>query len=531
MNPNELPPKTKKAVAYVRISSERQINNESPVTQREAIQRYADASGIEIVGWFEDIAKSGKNADRAGLQALMQYCLKHKGKIDHWLVYNIKRASRDIDTYSNQVRVVLKAAGVTIRSATEPAIDDTKEGRFMEILLVALGQLDNEGKSEVTKDNMRALAAQGYWQSAPPVGYKTHKVPNDLGKLRPTIKPNEMAPRVKQVLERFTRGDMTKAELTRYAASIGLRSRYGKKLSEDRIGVLLKNPIYAGYIVGKHTNGELVKGVHEAIISTEVFELNQALLSSKPKRAGEVHLKLNPVYPLKGLVLCTHCKQPLYASAPKTGAGGSSPRYHCSRPSCKGKAKSVAAAQMHEDFEKMLQSIKPDERVLTLYRKVLVVQAANKLGNLNAEISKVRRKLDTIADNRLTAIKRFNAGELTMEEKIELVNAYDAEKATYMKEIARLEKQQAIREEDIDLAVNVMRNIDQQWKVASPASKVRFQNMLFPKGLVYDPLARRFGTTAISPLYRYAPNKKDLPESEKSFLVAGPGLEPGTLWL
>ena len=73
-------PSRKRVVGYVRISSERQTNNESPATQRDAIQRYADANNMDVVAWFEDIAKSGKNADRAGIQSLLDYCLKHKGE-------------------------------------------------------------------------------------------------------------------------------------------------------------------------------------------------------------------------------------------------------------------------------------------------------------------------------------------------------------------------------------------------------------------------------------------------------------------
>ena len=53
--------------------------------------------------------------------------------------------------------------------------------------------------------------------------------------------------------------------------------------------------------------------------------------------------------------------------------------------------------------------------------------------------------------------------------------------------------------------------------------KVRFLKMLFPEGVVYDSVNHRFGTSQISPLYRVLPNKKDLPEKEKSFLVAEPG--------
>ena len=510
----------KQAVAYIRISSQRQVNNESPITQRTTIQSYADANNIEIVEWFEDIAKSGKNADRVGLQDLVKYCGKHRGKIQHWLVYNMKRASRDTDTYSIQIRTILKAMGVTIRSATEHAVDDTREGRFMESLLVALGQLDNEGKSDVTKDNMRALALQGWWQHPPILGYDIHKRLNDLGKARPTLKPNNSAHLVAQVLERFSKGNITKAELTRYAADIGLRSRYGKKISEDSLHRMLKHPVYAGLLADNHTNWELVPGKHEAIISQDIYELNQTLLYGKRKRLGEVRLKDNPEYPLKGLVLCPKCMNPLYASAPKTGAGGKSPRYHCSRKTCRGAHKSIKASEMHESFEKLLERIKPNDKVIALYKEVLIAEATSQLSGLNGKISRLRDNLDTIADNRLSAIKKFNADQLTVDEKTDLMNALDSEKYALDEDLKALEKQQTIREVDISLALDVMRNIDKQWRVSSLPSKVRFQSLLFPQGLVYDYENHRFGTSQISPLYRVVQTKKDSELPSKSFLVA-----------
>ena len=354
---------------------------------------------------------------------------------------------------------------------------------------------------------------------------------NEIGKLRPTLKPNSMALLVKQVLERFSEGDITKAELTRYAASIGLRSRYGKKLNEDRIHAMIKHTIYAGYVANKQTDWELVDGKHEAIISRYTYEINQRLLYGKRKRAGEVRQKFNPDYPLKGLVLCPSCTKPLYASAPKTGAGGKSPRYHCSRPQCKGKYKSIKADVMHDDFEKMLQRIKPDDRLLALYKEVLITEAANQLGSLNGKISKARNQLDTIAENRLNTIKKFNADQLTVDEKTELVNAYDDDKAAITDGLRQLERQQAIRETDIDVALEIMRDVDRQWLLASPSAGVSFQSILFPRGLVCDCENRRFGTSKISPFYRVLPTKKDPEETSKSFLVAGARFELATSWL
>lgn len=520
----------KKALGYIRISSERQINGESPETQKAAIQTYADSHSVEVVKWFYDEAKSGKNTDRPELQNMLAYARKHKLELDHVIVYKMSRASRDIVTYTTGFYLPLHELGITIRSATEP-IDETATGQFMGGIGVLVAQLDNANKRDMTVDNMKSLAYQGYWQHPPVLGYEIHKIKNDIGKLRSTLKPNSQAPLLKEVLERFSQGDITKAELTRYAASIGLRSRYGKILKPEGIHQLLKKAVYAGYISDGFTGYELIEGKHEPIISLETYNRNQRLLNGSKKRTGEKRLRFNPDYPLKGTILCPHCMKPLYASAPKTGAGGKSPRYHCSRNSCKGLAKSIGAEMVHEDFRKLLERIKPDKRVLSLYRDTLVVEAANQLGTLNAKISRLRNKLDTIAEQRLTAIKRFNVGEFTLEEKNSLIEALDADKEVLEGELRQLEQQQLLRERDIDLAVSAMEHVDIQWEVASPATKQRFQNMLFPDGLIYDYENRRFGTAQISPLYRLIPNKKDSEEPSKSFLVARAGFEPATYWL
>ncbi len=277
--------------------------------------------------------------------------------------------------------MTLKRLGIVSAPPTEPT-DDTAYGQFMEMLNVLVGQMDNETKRAFTVDNMTNLSLQGWWQGPAMIGYDIHKIPNEIGKLRPTLKPNKMAPLVKQTLERYAEGDITKAELTRYAASIGLRSRYGKKVSEDRIHAMLKHPIYAGYVANKQTRWELVEGKHEAIISREIYETNQHLLYGKRKRVSEVRKMFNPEYPLKGLVLCPNCGKPLYASAPKTGTGGKSPRYHCSRVQCKGKYKSVKADVMHSEFEQMLRRVKPDERLIALYKETLISRVCSTIRQL-----------------------------------------------------------------------------------------------------------------------------------------------------
>lgn len=69
-------------------------------------------------------------------------------------------------------------------------------------------------------------------------------------------------------------------------------------------------------------------------------------------------------------------------------------------------------------------------------------------------------------------------------DKIDLINAYNDDKAAMIAdELQRLERQQAIRETDIDVALEIMRDVDRQWVLASPGARTRFQSILFPTGV------------------------------------------------
>lgn len=509
----------KKAIAYVRISSIRQIDNESPETQKQIIQQYADSQNIDIIQWFYDEAKSGKNTERQELLKLIEYAKKYKGQIDHVLVYKMNRMSRDLDSYVANVKIILKAMGISIRSATEP-IDDSITGRMMETLLVALGQMDNEVKSGATIDNMKALALQGYWQHPPVVGYEPNKVTNDLGKPRPTLKFSKMADKVRLVLERYSAADITKADLARYAKAIGLKSRYDKFLGEDSIHRMLKNPVYAGYVSDKFTEYKLVEGKHPAIIDEVTYKKIQNNLYKDNSRKGERHDHKSADYPLRGLLLCMNCGKQLYSSAPRTGNGAKSPRYHCARVSCKGKVPSVRSDVVHKEFVKMLELIQPSDEILKLYRHVLVKEANSALDNLNLRIAKHREKLDAISKLRSKAIDKFVEGTLSKEEKEEYVLNLDEQKLNIADSLSDLEQQQTIRESDIDMAIEVMRSVSKQWEVSELDIQHRFQSMLFPRGVVYDSKNHKFGTSEISELYRCIPIKKGSKEPSKLHLVA-----------
>lgn len=514
---NDLQPKH--AYGYIRVSSDKQRDNVSKETQKERIMSDAQNKNVNIVQWYVDDGVSAKDANRKALQELLYDCI-HTKNIDYVYVYSMSRLSRDGESFWTNIKSVLKGRGIGIRSATE-FIDETPIGQLHEGMSLVMSQYDNNMKSALTKDNMKTLALQGYWQHPSPHGYDNVKLVNEHGKPRPTLKPNAMSVKVHEVLTRFSVGDISQAELTRFARDIGLRSKNGKVLTESSIHLMLTTPEYAGQVHDSHTNYECVEGKHPGIISLEIFETNQRLLNNlKNSRIGEPHRIKNRQYPLKGTLLCLVCKKAMYGSAPQTGNGNHSPRYHCSRPSCKGKMPSLKSEYVHQKFIEALESIKPSPGIVKLYKTILIREANVELDRLNRQIKHIRSELDENSLLKSEAIKKFTLGTLTFEEK-KLLSDELAEKTIKLTDdLGQLEKQQAIKDADIEYVINFMKNMSKLWEDASYESKQRFQSMIFPEGVTFDPEIGQFGTSSVSPLYRYVPKEKDAEASKNSNLVA-----------
>jgi site-specific DNA recombinase len=488
----------KTALGYLRISDKKQIKGESLANQREAIRNYAYTNDVSVIEWFTDEAKSGKNADRQALQNLIVTAAKMKGQIDYVLVYKMSRASRDIDSYVMVIKSQLAALGIRVLSVTEP-FDDTPMGHFVENLHVMLGQLDNENKREMVVDNMTRIAKQGFWQHTPPRGYNICKINNDEGKKRPSLTPSHEADKITDLLMRWNRGDMTEAQLVRYAETIKLRSaRGGKPLTQDVVHKMLINPVYAGYVCNKFTDNERLKGRHPALISPEVFEQNQLiiLMRNKDYMSGLNRQIANQTYPLRRFVKCMLCDKYMTAAAPHN-----SPRYYCARPSCK-QSGSIMTKLLHPQFEELLALITPTAGTRKLLKEILKRQVKQELGDINRRIKRLRDQLDDNDSYKQKILAKFIADKLSEEQKDTALRGADKERADLQTELLTLERKQTISEDSIENALGFMGNINKYWHSAPLELKQAYQELVFPKGFVYDIKTKKFLTPEISPLYR-----------------------------
>lgn len=526
--------RSNKAVAYIRVSDDSQVDGESLDVQKKRIEKYALDNDLEIVQSFGDEGVSAKTVNkRKDMLEMLKYCTRHKGEIGYVLFYDMKRASREAVSYYTQVEAILQGLGIVVRSATQ-YIDETPTGRFIKGVLVLNAQLDNEIKSGVTSDNMASIAKQGWWQHGHVVGYDLVKIKIGVKKYRTTFRQSKDASKVKQLFEAFAKGGLTQSDIVRMAKELGIKNHKGSYMDDNGIHRLLTNPAVAGYVCSKHTNYEMYAGKHikEAIVDLELFnEVQKQVSNTSRKRSGKKTDINNELYPLGRFLICTNCCKPYYYSSPKTGAGGHSPRYHCSRKECTGKVPSIKAEKANSLFAELLKQIEPTDDTLKLYKEILNRTAMKQLDNINSRVSALRNAISEMDIERSTAMRRWNNGDISDKDKDEIITAVESDRLVKREQLEDLENKQAVKNSQIDYAMNFMTDAYKLWIDADLDMKKRFQNMVFPEGLYFDSKSLQFGTTNISPLYRYAPNKKDLSVKEKSLMVTSPGMERNTLSL
>lgn len=507
---------------YTRVSSKEQIERTSLATQESECQVFARKQDVVVTEEriFREEGESAKVADRTELQKLLKYVRDNKGKIDVLYIWKIDRLSRNLGDYYG-IKVALSRYGVKIVSVTEP-IDDDPVGRFLEAILAAAAQFDNEIRAMRTIGGMRARVEQGEWPHSVAIGY----VKKDK---RVVIDPL-FGPIIEDILIKFSRGGYNYADMAAYAFEKGVMTKAGKPKSTDAIKAILRNYIYAGYTVNKLAS-EPKKGKHKALVPLEIIQKNREIID------GTVHnysLQGDDIFPLRGTLLCTNCHQKLTASQPKGQSGNHFPAYHCNRATCTkkktGKRASRGADVVHEDFRKLLRSITPlDSNVAKLFEKIVVrvwndqfKEALESIASINSQITRAEKFKASI-------MKKYIEDKISEEERDMQLTAVQNQLEGLEAEREELQQYKQESESIIDNAMEFITNPESFWNHASTSVKKLVQQFIAPEGIPYD-FETGYGT--MRDIESYLLIQKITPKGDlNTDLVAATGIEPVTLGL
>jgi site-specific DNA recombinase len=507
-----------RGIIYIRVSTKEQVDKTSLDTQEKECRAFARKNNVVIPegNVFEERGESAKFIDRTELQRMLRFVKENRGKIKVLYIWKIDRLARNLGDYYG-IKVALAKYEVKIISVTEP-IDDDPVGRFLEAILAAAAQFDNEIRTIRTTAGMRATVEQGGWPHSAPIGY--------LKKDGKIVADKHFGPIIRDILEKFSTGMFTKADMAQYAYEKGVMTKSGRVKSDEAMRKILSNLIYGGYTKNKLST-KITRGLHKPLVSDEVVYRNIDILE---KRKKTLVFKGDELFPLRGgTLLCSNCNKPLTASTPK-GNGGLYQKYHCARPTCTrkktGKKTTADAEIVHKEFRELLQQMRPLSKLSNIYKTITVRTWNEEYGAAVENAKRIEKQISDLRALRQGVIAKFSMDKITEEDKNAQI-ATIADKIAGLQE-TRVEADAYIEEREgiIDDAMTFIVTPDIFWNRASLQVKQAVQKLLFPKGIVYD-FETGFGTA--ESLQTYLLLQKMAENSAKKIdLVAASGLEPLT---
>jgi site-specific DNA recombinase len=299
--------------AYVRVSTVRQEQHGVSLdAQREAIERYAQRSGIKIIEWFTESQTAAKRG-RKEFDRMLQ--LLRRSKAEGVVIHKIDRSARNLRDWADFAELV--DSGISIHLAAE-ALDLTSRGGRLSADIQAVVAADFiRNLREETRKGFYGRLKQGLFPMRAPIGY----LDNGGGQLK-TIDPQK-GPLVREMFDRYATGRYTLAMIVDVMRAAGLTNSFGNPLGKNAVAGMLRNPFYAGLITLR-TTGEVFEGAHEALIPKSRFDEVQDALTGRSRPKEHRH-----EFAFRRLITCGLCGRVLIAERQKGHA-----YYRCHARGC-----------------------------------------------------------------------------------------------------------------------------------------------------------------------------------------------------
>lgn len=395
-----------KVYTYTRVSTAMQIDGYSLDAQKARMKAYADFNGYQIVGEYEDAGKSGKSIEgRASFCRMMDDIKSGKDGVSYVLVFKLSRFGRNAADVLSTLQV-MQDFGVNL-ICVEDGIDSSKDaGKLMISVLSAVAEIERENIRVQTMEGRIQKAREGRWNGGfAPYGYRL---------VDGVLQINEdEAPAIRTIFEQYVSTDTGANGLSKYLETHGFQKLTRQNgtsplFSATLIRAILKNPVYCGKIAfGRRklekihgTRNEyhqvpqenylLVDGLHEGIVSEELWNAAQVKLLAQSKRYEPVNRsKTEQAHLLSALVKCPICGAGMYSNKCTKRKKDGTPYKSFSYYSCKHRK--MQRGQKC-DFNKQIQEEVLDNAVV----EVIIKLVSNpKFAAMMQE--KINSKVDTIA--------------------------------------------------------------------------------------------------------------------------------------
>ena len=280
-----------KCAIYTRVSTDLQAEKEfsSCESQEQKIRSFIDSQNHwQIFKVYSDPGFTGANTNRPGLRKLIEDV--KLGKIDIILSYKIDRLTRSPKDFYQLVEIFNEYQTDFI-SITERFDTSTPAGRLLRNIMLTFAQFERELASERTKDKALERARKGMCGGGwAPFGYSRENKKLVVNKKEAEI--------IRFIFETYIETGSI-GRVYDLLKENNIKNGTGNNFRKPNIAYMLRNVVYSGKI--KH-NEDIYQGIHQAIISEELFELAQKIHKKRIKK-----FRIYKKYLFGGLVNCKKC--------------------------------------------------------------------------------------------------------------------------------------------------------------------------------------------------------------------------------
>ena len=406
----------KRAVLYTRVSTDEQADRGYSLgVQREQLEKYCESKNIEILKHFVD-DHSAKSFDRPQFKEFLNYAKANHKYIDYFLFVSWDRFSRNApDAYEMLGR--LKKWDIEAQAIMQPIDFSVPQNKVMLSIYLTLPEVDNDIRSQKVRSGMRGANKLGRWVRQAPIGYLNRR--DELNK--PIIVPAENAYLLREAFEEIAKGMRTLNDIRKEMWQKGF------KVSRSNFSVMVRNPVYMGKILIPAYEDEpeqIVEGLHEGIISEELFNEVQIVISGRKKVLNKCNTTCQrEELPLRGLLSCTNCGNHVTGSASKSKSGKKHYYYHCMH--C-GKER-FRADTANAEMELLLGTIQIQYEVEELYNLILEKEMQGSIKTKAQQISIASQELAKLEERKSNLQKTFIAGQISPSDYSELKPIIDTQ--------------------------------------------------------------------------------------------------------
>ncbi len=245
-----------KALGYIRVSTDGQEDGTSLESQEQSIRAYCVSRNIDLGEIFRDVA-SGKDFHRPGFQE-MRTKLEENG-FDAVIVNKYDRLSRSpVD--GRQFTDLLEQKEKSLISVQDQIDTSTPIGKACFTMMLTFAEMERAIITERLSTGRETRAKQGRKPSSYNYGFTRDDksnmvaVENEIEVVKDIFRLYRDHESVQKVVDRLNESNVS--------------TRRGGRWTVKSVYNILVNPVYIGKIRWK---GEIIKGIHDPIVSTRVF--------------------------------------------------------------------------------------------------------------------------------------------------------------------------------------------------------------------------------------------------------------------